>query len=168
MPKPDFRRSWPLIEGNALSQLDGVFPTISRMSEINAQKNQAPNFTADDAREFAIAVARLAAEMKTTEVQVLDLHGLSSLADFFVIGTGTSDRQMHAVLGKVEERARQMRRRPFKVSDSTSASWILADYVDVVVHLFDSEHRDYYDLDGLWGDAPRVSWEPEESARSAD
>ena len=130
------------------------------MSEIETQETEPRGRTAEATREFAIAVARVVAEMKTTDVQVLDLRGLSSLADFFVIGTGTSDRQMHAVLGKVEERARQMDRRPFKVSDSQSASWILADYVDVIVHLFDRKHRDYYDLDGLWGDAPRLEWEP--------
>lgn len=136
-----------------------------QMSEMDTQNAEPRKRSPEDACEFAVAVARLVAEMKTTDVQVLDLRGLSSLADFFVVGTGTSDRQMHAVLGKVEDRARQMQRRPFKVSDSQSASWILADYVDVVVHLFDREHRDYYDLDGLWGDAPRVNWEPDASAQ---
>lgn len=113
----------------------------------------------DDAEPFALAAARVAADLKTDDVQVLDLRGLSSLADYFVVGTGTSDRQMHAVLDRIEEQARRMGRKPFKVSDSRSANWILADYVDVVIHLFDREHRDYYDLDGLWGDAPRVTWD---------
>lgn len=135
------------------------------MSEIDLQKTTPTGQTMEETRAFAVAAARLAAEMKTSDVQVLDLRGLSSLADYFVIGTGTSDRQMHAVLGKVEDRARQMRRRPFKVSDSQSASWILADYVDVVVHLFDREHREYYDLDGLWGDAPRLQWESNENGQ---
>lgn len=112
---------------------------------------------AADGETFARLAAQVASEMKTDEVEVLDLRGISSLADFFVIGTGTSDRQMHAVLGKLEDRAREVGRKPFKVSDSKSARWILADYVDVVVHLFDREHREYYDLDGLWGDAPRLT-----------
>src|SRR5262245_26697404 len=120
----------------------------------------------DDAQPFAVAAARVAADLKTDDVQVLDLRGLSSLADFFVVGTGTSDRQMHAVLDRIEEQARQMGRKPFKVSDSRSANWILADYVDVVIHLFDRQHRDYYDLDGLWGDAPRVTWNVSEDAAS--
>ena len=118
----------------------------------------------DDAQPFAVAAARVAADLKTDDVQVLDLRGLSSLADFFVVGTGTSDRQMHAVLERIEEQARRMGRKPFKVSDSRSANWILADYVDVVIHLFDRQHRDYYDLDGLWGDAPRVTWSSSEDA----
>jgi ribosome-associated protein len=120
----------------------------------------------DDAQPFAVAAARVAADLKTDDVQVLDLRGLSSLADYFVVGTGTSDRQMHAVLDRIEEQARRMGRKPFKVSDSRSANWILADYVDVVIHLFDRQHRDYYDLDGLWGDAPRVTWSPGEDPGS--
>jgi len=112
----------------------------------------------DDAIDFACQVARIATEHKTEEVSVLDLRGLSSLTDFFVIGTGTSDRQMNAVLEHIATHARSIDRRAFNLSNTRSASWVLADYVDVVIHLFDEHHRAYYDLDGLWGDAPRVQW----------
>ena len=121
---------------------------------------------ADDALDFAVAVARIAAANKTQDVAVLDLRGLSGLTDFFVIGTGTSDRQMHAVLDHIAAHAKAVDRRPFNIADTRSASWVLADYVDVVIHLFDAEHRDYYDLDGLWGDAPRVAWDGGESNRA--
>jgi len=94
---------------------------------------------------------------------VLDLRGLSGLTDFFVIGTGSSDRQMHAVLDHIADHARAVDRRPFGIADTRTARWVLADYVDVVIHLFDAEHREYYDLDGLWGDAPRVEWGGEEN-----
>lgn len=114
----------------------------------------------DDALRFAVDVARIVAELRTEDVAVLDLRGLSTLTDFFVIGTGSSDRQMHAVLSRIEEHARNLGRRPFRVADTRTANWILADYVDVVVHLFDAEHREYYDLDGLWGDAQRIAWQP--------
>ena len=114
--------------------------------------------TADDALEFACALARIAAENKTEDVAVLDLRGISSLADFFVIGTGTSDRQMSAVVDHIAAHAKTVDRRAFNVANTQTSSWILADYVDVVVHLFDAEHRAYYDLDGLWGDAPQVPW----------
>lgn len=113
---------------------------------------------ARDALAFAVDAARIAASYRTEAVRVLDLRGLSSLADAFVLGTGTSDRQMFAVLARVEEYARSIGRRPLNVSQPRSASWLLADYVDVVIHLFDAEHRAYYDLDGLWGDAPQVEW----------
>lgn len=123
-----------------------------------------------DAREFAIAVARIAADNKTDEVRVLDLRGLSNLADFFVLGTGTSDRQMRAVLGAVEAHAKTMGRKPFTSPDRAGSTWLLADYVDVIVHLFDAEHRGYYDLDSLWGDAPVVTWQTDEdqTAKRAD
>lgn len=116
----------------------------------------------EDARGFAVAAARIACENKATDVRVLDLRGLSNLADFFVLGTGTSSRQMHAVLDHILVFARSVGRKHFNISDSTDVSWLLADYVDVVVHLFDEQRRAYYDLDGLWGDAPEVTW------RSAD
>lgn len=112
----------------------------------------------DSARAFALAAAQIAHDHRTTEVVVLDLRGLSSMSDYFVIGTGTSDRQMHAVMEHIAEHARRAGRKAFKVADPASANWILVDYVDVVVHLFDTEHRAYYDLDGLWGEAPRVVW----------
>lgn len=115
----------------------------------------------DEAMDFAIQTARVAADNKSLDVAVLDLRGLSSLADFFVIGTGTSNRQMHAVLDHIRKLARAQGRRPYNIADSSSARWILADYIDVIIHLFDAEHRDYYDLDNLWGDAPRVEWQPE-------
>lgn len=113
----------------------------------------------EDARDFALAAARIAGDNKIEAVTVLDLRGLSNLADYFVVGTGTSSRQMHAVLDDLAEYAATVGRAPFNVADATDASWVLADYVDIVIHLFDEEHRNYYDLDGLWGDAPRVAME---------
>ncbi len=113
----------------------------------------------EDAKAFAIEVARIVADSRSENVCVLDLRGLSSLTDFFVIGTGTSDRQMHAVLDLIKKYAKSIDRRPYNIADSSSASWILADYIDVIIHLFDAEHRDFYDLDNLWGDAPRVDWQ---------
>ena len=110
-----------------------------------------------EAMEFAISAARTLADNRATDVVAIDLRGRSSLADFFVIGTGTSDRQMSAALARVEEFARTINRRTYKTSDH-GGTWSLADYVDVVVHLFDAEHREYYDLDGLWGEAPRIEW----------
>ena len=114
--------------------------------------------------EFAIDVARLAADNRTEDVKVLDLRGLSNLTDFFVLGTGTSSRQMHAVVDLIRQHAKSLDRAPFGIADTRSATWILADYIDVVVHLFDAEHREYYDLDGLWGDAPQVDWREEGTA----
>lgn len=111
-----------------------------------------------DARRFAIEAARVAADTRCENVVVLELRGLSSVTDYFVIATGTSDRQMSATLDRIGDFAKTTVRKPFRTADSPSATWMLADYVDVVVHVFDARARDYYDLDGLWGDAPRVDW----------
>ncbi|MEW6251207.1 MAG: ribosome silencing factor [Planctomycetota bacterium] len=134
------------------------------MSEAQPQSQRAPAGGIDEGRSFAIAAARIASANKATDVRVLDLRGLSNLADFFVIGTGTSNRQMHAVFDQIEEHGRSVGRRPFGVGDTREAAWLLVDYVDVVVHLFDEEHRAYYDLDGLWGDAPQIDWQAEPAA----
>ncbi len=119
---------------------------------------------AADARAFAIQIARIATDNKTENVEVLDLRGLSAIADFFVIGTGTSDRQMDAVADLTKAHARTQNRSPFKTAGTREGKWVLADYVDVVVHLFDEAHREFYDLAGLWGDAPRVDWMAESTS----
>lgn len=113
-----------------------------------------------DAQPFAIEAARLAADSRCTDVVVIDLRGISSVADFFVIGTGTSDRQMRAVLDVIDRKAREVGRRAYRTAKPNDDTWLLSDYVDVMVHVFGPTWRGYYDLDGLWGDAPRVEWRP--------
>ncbi len=111
-----------------------------------------------DARQFAIEVARVAVEDHCEDVVVQDLRGLSDVCDFFVICTGTSDRQMQAVIEHVDERANALGHARFGLAGQDDAYWILADYVDVVIHLFCREARDYYDLELLWGDAQRIEY----------
>jgi len=106
--------------------------------------------------EFAKEAARIAEEMHAEDVTILDLRGISSVADFFVIGTGTSGRQMRAIADEIEDYGRSVGQKPYGVSGYDSPSWLLLDYVDVVIHLFDPGKRHYYDLELLWGDAPRI------------
>jgi ribosome-associated protein len=112
-----------------------------------------------DASSFAIEAARIAEDNRAEDVVVLDLRGISSIADFFVIGTGTSQRQMHAIVDQIEAFGRKVGEKPYGYSGRDSDSWVLADYVDVVVHMFSRERRRYYDLELLWGDAPRLDWQ---------
>jgi ribosome-associated protein len=109
--------------------------------------------------DFAKQIARLAADNRAEDVIILDLRKLSAIADFFVIATGTSDRQMRAVANAVDEYGATVGQRAFGRSGYDNATWVLVDYVDVVLHIFDAERRQYYDLELLWGDAPRISWE---------
>ena len=107
-------------------------------------------------RAFAIAAARVAIERHCTDVCVMDLCGKSPATDYFVICTGTSDRQMRTVADEISQAARDMGHQRFGRAGYDQGRWILLDYVDVVVHVFDEEYRDYYDLELLWGDADRL------------
>ena len=108
------------------------------------------------ARAFALAAARAAAERHCSDIVVLDLKGKSPATDYFVIATGTSDRQMRAVADEISEAAREQDFQRFGRAGYEQARWILLDFIDVVIHIFDSEYRDYYDLELLWGDAERL------------
>jgi ribosome-associated protein len=108
--------------------------------------------------EFAKMAARIASDNRAEDVVILDLRGLTSIADFFVIATGTSDRQLRAIADEIEVQSQATGQKPFQVSGYENAVWVLVDYVDVVIHLFDRPHREYYDLELLWGDAPRIEW----------
>ena len=86
----------------------------------------------------------------------MDLRGLSGVTDFFVICTGTSERQMRAVAERITEHGSGLGYRLFGRAGEQTAQWILLDFVDVVVHIFDGTRRAYYDLEMLWGDAPKI------------
>ena len=113
------------------------------------------------ALRLAIEAARIARDRNCREILVLDLRELSPVTDYFVIATGTSGRQMSAVTEEIRQNARAMGHKAFRTAGAESADWILIDFVDVVVHLFDEEHRRYYDLELIWGEAPRVDWQGE-------
>ena len=117
-----------------------------------------------DPGQFSIELARLAADHKAYDVVVFDLRGRSSITDYCVICTGTSDRQMRAVADALGDFGRKVGQKPYGRDGYETATWILVDFVDVVVHVFDAEHRDYYDLELLWGDAPKLAWTRSESA----
>jgi len=109
------------------------------------------------AKEFALAAANVAAERRCSDIVVLDLRGKSPATDYFVIATGTSDRQMRAVADEICEAAKEQGQQRFGRAGYEQARWILLDFVDVVIHIFDREYRDYYDLELLWGDAERLN-----------
>jgi ribosome-associated protein len=116
-------------------------------------------------RKFAIDAARLAANTRCQNVIVLDVGGVSPVCDFFVLATGTSPRQMRTVVDELSELGKSMDMPLYGQSGYETENWILADFVDVIVHLFNSESRLYYDLDNLWGDAKPVDWQLESPAK---
>jgi ribosome-associated protein len=108
-------------------------------------------------RAFAIEAARIARDRHCRDVAVLDLSKISPAAYFYVIATGTSDRQSRTVTDEISALAKQRKLRRFGIAGYEHGQWILLDFVTVVVHIFDADHRDYYNLEMLWGDAKQVA-----------
>ena len=106
-------------------------------------------------RELAVAAAREAVDRKGSDVVLLDLRGITSATDWFVIASGESDIQVRSIAERIEERlAQDLDARPWHVEGLKQTRWVLLDYVDFVVHVFHREARVYYDLERLWADAP--------------
>lgn len=108
-------------------------------------------------KELAIAAARIARDRYCTDITVLDLTGISPATNFFVIATGTSDRQSRTVADEISKAAKEQGHQRFGIAGYSKGQWILLDFVTVVVHIFDAEHRDYYNLEMLWGDAKELN-----------
>ena len=96
-------------------------------------------------------------EKKAADILILDLKGLASFTDYFLICTGTSNRQLKTIVDEIEETVATMKRKPVHKEGYPRGEWILMDYVDFVVHVFTTSSRVYYDLDRLWGDAGRLA-----------
>jgi ribosome-associated protein len=119
-----------------------------------------------ESRQIAVVAARAAAAKQASDVAILDVHGLIVITDYFVICSGQTDRQVKTIVEEIERSVREIGERPVRREGAPDARWVLLDYVDVVVHVFAEEERQYYDLERLWLDAPRVSWDGTEVARS--
>ena len=112
-----------------------------------------------EAKEFAIEASRMLADTHCEDVTMLDVGGVSQLCKYVVIGTGTSDRQMKSVGDDVEMIAKKdygLER--FGQERDPSVTWLVLDFGDVMVHLFEPATRAHYDLEMLWGDVPTVEW----------
>ncbi|HEX9402439.1 MAG TPA: ribosome silencing factor [Anaeromyxobacter sp.] len=114
---------------------------------------------ADAARPTAVAIAKAALDKKGEDVTVLDVRGLTSYADYFVVVTADSDRQASAIAEHVEQTMKEQGVSKVGVEGYESGRWILVDYGDVVAHVMNKESRGFYDLEGLWADAPKFSVE---------
>ncbi|QQS32758.1 MAG: ribosome silencing factor [Acidobacteriota bacterium] len=118
----------------------------------------------DDALRLAI---RCAADKKATDVVVLDLRGIASFTEFFVIASGNNQRQVQAIADEINEKLKkELQVRVIRVEGYNSAEWVLLDYGDFIVHLFNGESREHYDLARLWRDAARVELSPELAGNS--
>lgn len=112
----------------------------------------------ESAKQLALAAARVIADTRGSDIVVLDLRKVTDVFDYFVIATGTSRRQMHAMADEVKHTIRRdLQDEPRGVEGYEDGHWVVMDYGDVVVHLFDAGSREYWDLEQLWADASRVA-----------
>jgi ribosome-associated protein len=110
----------------------------------------------DESRELAVAIAIAALDKKAVGLEVLDVAGKVDYADFLVLMTGRSDRQVAALAQGIEEALRKLGKRPMSVEGLPHGNWVLMDFGDVVVHVFQDDARSLYDIEGLWMDARRI------------
>jgi ribosome-associated protein len=115
--------------------------------------------TLPDALERASLCARVAADNKGRDVLVLDMRRITPIYDFMVLVTGSSRRQMHAIAEEVDDAMRDAGDHRISIEGYEASRWIVQDYGDIMVHVLDPEMREYYALEELWADAPRVDWE---------
>jgi ribosome-associated protein len=128
-----------------------------------------PQNRTTDAEQLARArlLANAALDRKAEDLLALDVRGLTSLADTFLIASGSSDRQVRAIADAVEQAARAAGMRPLGVEGLEDGRWVLLDFGDAIFHVFQSEARAHYDLERLWADAPRLDVAPAEVKREA-
>jgi len=150
------RRATP---GPALQRKKGR-PAVAAPVEVAPPLAVEPTAESPDAgRPRALDIARAGLDKKAEDVIVLDVRGLTSYADYFVVMTADSDRQAGAIADAVDEKLKERGATKVGVEGYESGRWILIDYGDVVAHVFNRESRGFYDLEGLWADAPRFTVE---------
>jgi ribosome-associated protein len=109
-----------------------------------------------DSREKAILVGRFALEKKAYDLVLMEVREITSIADYFIICSGRSDRQVQSIAQGIEEKLAEMEVFPLSIEGMTRGQWVLMDFSDVIVHIFYQPLREFYDLEGLWAHAPRV------------
>ena len=109
-----------------------------------------------DSKGKSLFCAQAALTKKALNLVILETKALTSFTDYFIICSGKSDRQVQGIAYAVEERMKKEGIRPLSIEGVSEARWILLDYSDVVVHVFYEPVREFYDLEGLWFDAPRL------------
>jgi len=109
----------------------------------------------------ALCCARAAIDKKAENLKVLDLSGISGFTDYFVICSGTSDRQVQAITDSIDHAMRSSGHDTLSTEGYNEGRWVVMDFGEVVVHVFQQTIREYYDLETLWSDAPKVSVPPD-------
>ncbi len=107
----------------------------------------------------AVLAARVGEDNKAKDIVVLDMRGITPLYDFFVLMTGSSRRQIHTLAEEIDAELRAAGDARRSIEGYEASKWVVQDYGDLVVHVFDPDTRRYYALEDLWADAPRLDWD---------
>lgn len=126
------------------------------MDSVDSQTSRSREDRIGEAKRLALDIADLLAETPASNTVVLDIHERSSFADFFVICSGENERQLRAIANAVKERLAAHQQYPRRVEGEPVSGWIVVDYGDVLVHVFDVDQREFYRLEDLWSDAVTV------------
>ena len=123
-------------------------------AKVDISQTRTPFDQLDPELQLAIHCAD---EKKAVNMIALDLREIASFTEFFVIASGTNPRQVQAIADEINEKLKKkLRRRPVRIEGYNAAEWVLLDYGDFIVHLFDKDAREFYDLERLWRDARKV------------
>jgi ribosome-associated protein len=109
--------------------------------------------------KIAEIAANSALDRKALDIVILDLRGLSAFTDYFVICSGTSDTHVEGIAQNIEDELHEQNTKLWHREGTKKSSWILLDYIDVIVHIFLNDAREFYSLERLWGDAPKTTLE---------
>ena len=110
-----------------------------------------------DSRKLALLCREMADNKKAEDITILDVRKISSITDYFVICTGTSEPHLRAIVDEITDKLREEHAlRPRAMDGTLQTAWVVLDFFDVIVHVMRADVREHYDLEGLWGDAPRV------------
>ena len=117
-----------------------------------------------ESKTLALICARLADNKKAENIALLDLRSISSIADYFVIVTGSNEPHLRAIVDEITEKLRLDHNvRPFSIDGAKITPWIVLDFIDVLVHVMNDEFRELYDLENLWGDGEKIDFKSDKS-----
>ena len=117
-----------------------------------------------ESKTLALTCARLADNKKAKNIALLDLRSISSIADYFVIVTGSNEPHLRAIVDEITEKLRLDHNvRPFSIDGAKITPWIVLDFIDVLVHVMNDEFRELYDLENLWGDGEKIDFKSDKS-----
>jgi ribosome-associated protein len=143
---------------NSTAKEQSLQPTITASSQLKSISKEPAPAELDERIRMAL---KAASEKKALDIVVLDLREIASFTDYFVITSGNNERQVQAISDEVFETLKKAGTAAARVEGYKNAEWILLDYGDFVVHVFDEKARRFYDLERLWRESRRVSLDPE-------